>query len=188
MSPACYRMRMEAQIFYEERRSVRARDLGLTVYPDSRVVVTVPPGTEPDAVSAFVSRYSKWITGQLTELSRFKGCNFLPGGRRDYLKHKERARSFVHSRLGMFNSFYGLNYNRVSIKNLKSCWGSCSELNNLNYNYKLIHLPEPLAEYIVVHELCHLAEFNHSKKYWTLVARMIPDHKERRKALRKYLM
>lgn len=176
------------KIRYERHLSARARSLGVTVYPDSRVVVTVPRDTPEPSVSDYVSRNADWIAKRLGELERYEDCINLLGGRRDYLKHRERARSFVHSRLGMFNSVYALNYNRVSIKNLKASWGSCSELNNLNFNYKLIHLPEPLAEYIVVHELCHLAEFNHSKKYWTLVARTIPDHKERRKALRKYLI
>jgi len=71
---------------------------------------------------------------------------------------------------------------------LRSRWGSCSVSGNLNFNYKLIHLPEDIAEYIVAHELCHLAEFNHSKKFWELVSKTIPDHKLRRKRLKKYLM
>ncbi|MEA3249044.1 MAG: SprT family zinc-dependent metalloprotease [Patescibacteria group bacterium] len=176
------------EIQYTERPSTRARNLGLTVYPDRRVVVTVPQGTPPRVVSDYVAGNTEWVARRLKELEKYEGCVGLPGGRRDYLKHKERARSFVHSRLGMYNNYYRLPYNRVSIKNLKSAWGSCSELGNLNYNYKLVHLPEPLAEYIVVHELCHLAEFNHSKRFWMLVAHAIPDHKVRRKTLRKYLM
>jgi predicted metal-dependent hydrolase len=172
----------------ERRLSARAKKPALTVYPDSRVVVTVPRGIPTPIIDLYVSRNRKWIQDRLKEMARYKDCVSLPAGRRDYLKHKERAREFVHARLLMFNSYYGFAYNRVSIKNLRSNWGSCSELSNLNFNYKLIHLPEPLAEYIVVHELCHLAELNHSARFWELVARSIPDHKERRKALRKYLM
>lgn len=175
-------------IRFETRSSARARSLGVTVYPDSRVVVTVPRGTPHGAVSDYISRNMAWIEEQTKTLKRYEGCINLPGGRRDYLKHKEKARSFVRTRLLMFNEYYRLRYGRISIKNLRASWGSCSELGNLNYNYKIVHLPDPLAEYIVVHELCHLAEFNHSNRFWELVSRAVPDHKERRKALRRYLM
>jgi len=175
-------------IEYEERRSARARKVGLTIYPDCRVVVTVPRDAGPDEASALVKRYADWITGQLKRLAGQRDCVFLPRGRRDYLKHKERARSFAHSCLAYHNVRYGFVYGRISIKNQKSSWGSCSVRGNLNYNYRIVHLPARLAEYIIVHELCHLSEFNHSKRFWALVAAAIPDHKERRKALRKYLM
>ncbi len=177
-----------ADIQFERRESSYAKNLGLTVYPDSRVVITVPRGSPIDAVDRYLEENTAWITKRLKEMEKYRGCVSLPGGRRDYLKHKETARSFVTARLLMFNQVYGLEYNRVSIKNLRASWGSCSELGNLNYNYKIVHLPEPLAEYIVVHELCHLAEFNHSKRFWALVGRTVPDHPVRRKALLKYLM
>lgn len=177
-----------SEIGYEERRSRRAKKISLTVRPDRRVIVTIPSSAGPDEARLFVERYADWIADRLERFARLGDCACLPRGRRDYLKHKESARSFVASRLMMFNSFYGFAYGRVSIKNLTRNWGSCSALGNLNYNYKLIHLPECLAEYIVVHELCHLAEFNHSPRFWNLVARSVPDHKERRKTLRRYLM
>jgi predicted metal-dependent hydrolase len=67
----------------------------------------------------------------------------------------------------------------------KSRWGSCSRKKNLNFNYKLIQLPLELADYIVVHELCHLQEFNHGQGFWNLVGETIPDYKARRDELRK---
>jgi predicted metal-dependent hydrolase len=74
----------------------------------------------------------------------------------------------------------------VFIKNTKRNWGSCSEKGNLNFNYKLALLPRELAAYVVVHELCHLAVFDHSQTFWDLVSREMPDHKALRKAMRKY--
>lgn len=175
-------------ILHTRRSSTRARRLGLTVYPDSRVIIVVPHGMPENIITCFIRRYAKWIRKQLKELKKYRDHSFLPSRRRDYLKYKERARMFVHDCLRRHEHVYGLKYDRVSIKNLRRNWGSCSAKRNLNFNYKLIHLPEPLAEYIVVHELCHLAEFNHSKRFWTLVAKAIPDHKIRRKALKKYLV
>lgn len=100
------------------------------------------------------------------------------------MKHREAAREFIHARLAYWNQFYGFKYNRVSIKNTKSRWGSCSRKGNLNFNYKLALIPAHLADYVIVHELCHLGEFNHGPKFWKLVEKAMPDYKERRRALK----
>lgn len=102
-----------------------------------------------------------------------------------YKKYKENARALVHARLAYFNAFYAFPLRRVAIKNSKSRWGSCSKLGNLNFNYKLLFLPIQVIDYVVVHELCHLKEFNHSPKFWALVAQEIPDYLARRKLLRR---
>jgi predicted metal-dependent hydrolase len=102
-----------------------------------------------------------------------------------YLANKERARDLVLSRLSYFNEYYHLSWNRVSIKNTKRRWGSCSKKGNLNFCYKLVFLPPELADYIVVHELCNLVQFNHSKAFWAEVAKTVPDHVDRRAALLK---
>ncbi len=106
-----------------------------------------------------------------------------PQSRTLYKKHKETARSLVVERLEYLNLTYQVSWNQVSIRNQKTRWGSCSKKKNLNFNYKLALVPGHLADYVVAHELCHLQEFNHSKKFWDLVAQTIPDHKERRKEL-----
>lgn len=95
-----------------------------------------------------------------------------------YLEHKELARSLAHSRLEHFNQHYNLAYKRVAIKNQRRCWGSCSSLKNLNFNYKIYFLPQHLRDYIIVHELCHLAELNHGQNFWNLVAQQIPDYQQ----------
>lgn len=104
--------------------------------------------------------------------------------RAHYREHKEHARSLVHERLAFWNTTYACAWNRVAIRNHRSRWGSCSSKGNLNFNYRIIFLPQPLIDYIIVHELCHLLAFNHSALFWNQVARAIPDHRERRAALR----
>lgn len=96
-----------------------------------------------------------------------------------YMAHKEAARVLVHQKLAYWNQFYNLQYNRVAIRNTKRCWGSCTSLKNLNFSYKVMFLPEPLLDYIIVHELCHLQELNHKAQFWTLLAQQIPDYKKR---------
>ncbi|MBM3204807.1 M48 family metallopeptidase [Candidatus Uhrbacteria bacterium] len=103
---------------------------------------------------------------------------------KDYLRHKEAARALVIERIGYFNHVYGFPFNNIFIKNQKTCWGSCSKNKNLNFNYKIAFLPPRLADYIMVHELCHLQEMNHSKRFWMLVVKTIPDHTIRRRALK----
>jgi len=103
-----------------------------------------------------------------------------------YLAHKEAARALVHSRLEFFNRHYNFIYRRVSIRNQRRCWGSCSALRNLNFSYRLLFLPPELCDYIIVHELCHLKELNHSKSFWDLVGETIPDYEARKKAIKKY--
>lgn len=102
-----------------------------------------------------------------------------------YEKHKEAARSLVRQKLARLAPLYGVSYKKVFIKNSRSRWGSCSERGNLNFNYRVALLPEPLADYVVVHELCHLIHFNHSKDFWAEVARTVPHWRELRRELRK---
>lgn len=104
--------------------------------------------------------------------------------RTTYLAQKEEARALITQRLIVFNDLYGFTYGRVSIKDQKTMWGSCSAKKNLNFNYRLVQLPLDLVDYVIVHELCHLKEMNHSPRFWALVAQTIPDYAMRRKALR----
>ena len=106
-------------------------------------------------------------------------------GRRDYLKHREEARALAMERLEHFNKFYQFKIGRISIRNQKTRWGSCSKRGNLNFNYRIALLSKEAADYIIVHELCHLGEFNHSAKFWRLVACAVPDYLEIRKSLRR---
>ena len=108
------------------------------------------------------------------------------GGHKQYLKYREQARALVHAQVAKINQRYNFPVGRIAIKNHRSRWGSCSKKHNLNFNYKILFLPERLAEYIVAHELCHLGEFNHSPKFWDLVARFAPDYRERVRELRTH--
>lgn len=98
--------------------------------------------------------------------------------------HREYARAFVYTRIGELNTVYNFSFNRVAIRNQKTRWGSCSKQKNLNFNYRIAWLPAHLADYIIVHELCHLQELNHSQNFWALVSRAVPNHRELRRELR----
>ncbi len=106
----------------------------------------------------------------------------------DYLKNKEKAREIIISRLKYFTDLYNISHGRVSIRNQRTRWGSCSRLGNLNFNYRLLTLHPKLRDYVIVHEICHLKEFNHGKRFWAEVAKTIPDYKEIRRELKKIRM
>ena len=95
------------------------------------------------------------------------------------------ARTLVQSHLSRANAHYGFVYKKVFIRNARTRWGSCSSRGNLGFNYRIVKLPPELAHYIVVHELCHLKEFNHSPKFWALVAQTCPNYRQARRLLRR---
>ena len=100
------------------------------------------------------------------------------------MQHKESARTLVHARIAHYNELYQVEIKRVAIKNSRSRWGSCSLGGNLNFNYRLVLLRQELADYVVVHELCHLKHFNHSADFWAEVARACPGWKALRRELK----
>lgn len=104
--------------------------------------------------------------------------------RRQYLKMREAARAMINARLCHFAPRVGVTLRKVFVKNHKSRWGSCSEKGNLNFNYKIIFLPPAVADYIIVHELCHLRQFDHSSEFWAYVEALIPNHHTLRRQLR----
>lgn len=93
-----------------------------------------------------------------------------------YRTHRERARALVHERLEHWSTHYECSYGRVAIRDQRTRWGSCSSKQNLNFNYRIIFLPPHLADYIIVHEVCHLLELNHGPQFWALVARACPEY------------
>jgi predicted metal-dependent hydrolase len=105
-------------------------------------------------------------------------------GSAKYAEAKAAARALAHARLAHYNQHYGFSYAKVFIRNQKTRWGACSSRGNLGFNYRIAYLPEHLADYIIVHELCHLGQFNHSPAFWELVAKTIPNHKALRHELR----
>jgi hypothetical protein len=164
------------KIPYTLRKSSRARRMRLAVYCDGSIVLTTPSDVREGIGETFISEKAQWLFSKLNFFSQFRGQPLARFSREDYLKYKGEALALVEKKIESFNAIYHYHYNGVNIKNQKTCWGSCSKKRNLNFNYKLLFLSEKVQDYIIVHELCHLKEFNHSRKFWALVAQAIPDY------------
>jgi predicted metal-dependent hydrolase len=172
-------------IEYQVKRSYRARNLRLVVNYDGRLQITTPFLFPNFFVERFIMQKFNWIIAKIDYVTKLPHHKTFPTNSKEYKALKEKSFNIIKGRLEYYRDLLGYDYNRVTIKNQKTCWGSCSKKKNLNFNYKTALLPDHLRDYIIVHELCHLKELNHSSKFWNLVAQIYPNHRELRKELRK---
>jgi predicted metal-dependent hydrolase len=98
----------------------------------------------------------------------------------------DTAKVYLPRRTKQIADSNNFEYSKVRVKRQKTRWGSCSSNGNLNFNFKLLKLRKELIDYVIVHELCHLKEMNHSPRFWSLVEEIIPNYKELRKELRRF--
>lgn len=157
----------------------------MTVYCDGNVVVTAPVGLSLTVIEKFIADKKQWIIDKVNFFKSTVNKSVPASSKKDYLKYKNEALVLVSERLKFFNEEYNFPFNKICIKNQKTRWGSCSKKRNINFNYKLVFLPERQRDYIIVHEICHLKEFNHSPKFWSLVGKILPDYLEIKHSLRK---
>ena len=177
----------DRRIPYTLHRSARARRLRISIYPGRDIRVALPRRFSVRAAEDFVRKKAGWILRHWGNASVSAEPSADRVARRaDYLRHCARACAIAKDRLHHFNAFYGFRYRRVAVKMQTTLWGSCSAKKNLNFNYRIALIPPHLADYVIVHELCHLQEMNHSTTFWNLMSRAIPDWRDRRRELRGY--
>lgn len=183
---------MKRQIFidkkkieYNLRESARARCLRITIHSGGELSATLPRNFSLEQLENFLRQKTDWILRKINLAKKRKPSILLPkSSRRKYLKYKNQALKLAKFKIEELNKSYNFKHSRISIRNQKSRWGSCSRKGNINLNYRILYLPEVFLNYLVVHEICHLKEFNHSKKFWNLVAQTIPDYRNIRREFR----
>ena len=160
-------------------RKSKLRSMRMQVGFGNQILVTAPKWISDKEIYSFIDARSDWIA-QRHERQKVYGDNphLAIRSREHYLQHREAARELVTQKVQQWNTHYQFDYNRISIKNMSTRWGSCSSKRNLNFHYKLLFVPEDVLDYVVVHELCHLQEMNHGRQFWALVAETIPDYKK----------
>jgi len=170
---------------YTIKKSTRAQRVRLAVHRDGSVVATIPLSAHESVAEKFAQEKAGWVMKKITYFRQHRNDGAGSFGRQEYMKHKHAALAVIRDRVEHFNNIYGFSYNTISVKDQRSRWGSCSQKGNLNFSYRLLFLSTEVRDFIIVHELCHLKEFNHSYKFWELVARAVPDHKIVREKLKK---
>ncbi len=170
------------------KKSYRARRLRIAVRADATVLVTVPHRVPEQMARLFVKVKMPWILKKLEFFRRHPQVDRLPSSTHSFGKYRSAAWDVVRRNITALNKVYGFVFGRISVKNQRTRWGSCSKQGNLNFNYRLALLPAHLAEYIVAHELCHLRELNHSARFWAEVSRTVPDYRARVRELRRWIL
>jgi len=173
------------EIEYTLRRHPRAKQIKITIFQDGRLSLCRPWYVSAKRAEKFLWSKQDWLKEKLSQLLPSQPVKL---DKKEYQKRKQQAEDLVKRKITYFNQFYNFEFRQITIRNQRTRWGSCSKRGGLNFNYRLISLPESLIDYIIVHELCHLGQMNHSIRFWTLVAKTIPDFKERRKELRRIKM
>jgi predicted metal-dependent hydrolase len=135
-------------------------------------------------VEEFILKNKNWILKHYKKNIEIKN-NSIKLSIEKVEEYKRDARILVKEKLDYFNQFYNFKYKKVSIKNCKTKWGSCSSNKNLTFNFQIVFLEKEMQDYLIVHELCHLKEFNHSNNFWLLVEKTIPDYLSIRKKMRE---
>ncbi len=170
-------------VTYTLRKNSRAKNLRISIALNGQVSLTVPRYFPVLLAEQFLKQKADWILKKINYFKDKKSGLILGDNSKDYLLKKEDTRNLIEERIKYLN-VYNFKFKTIAIKNQKTRWGSCSRLGNLNFNYKLIYLPQKLVDYVVLHELCHLKEMNHSSRFWELIERVIPDYKLVRKQLK----
>jgi predicted metal-dependent hydrolase len=169
----------------EIRRRAYQRRIRIAVKPGGHVIVSAGKHVPALMIKAFVKHHEAWITKTVEKMKRVKQSILKYHDPAEYKQYKKQTLKLVEERLAHFNREYQFSWKKISIRNQKSQWGSCSKSGTLSFNYKLALIPPDLADYVIVHELCHVAQMNHGTKFWSLVSKTVPDWRERRRDLRK---
>lgn len=158
------------------------KTLGLEVTSQGRVRIRAPYGVSEDVILRFFESKSAWIQKSLAKVR----------ARQEKLKEEEaqygklteaelkvlkmQAEEVFPARAAFYAGKMGISYGRITIRRQKTRWGSCSQSGNLNFNCLLMLAPPGVVDYVVVHELCHRIEMNHSPRFWKLVGEVYPDY------------
>ena len=164
------------QIIKSDRKSI-----AIQITPDGQVVVRCPKRMRIEEARRFAESKADWIEKHLAKIPPQDVTKYTP---KEIEQLREQARKLVTERVRHYAPIIGVTYGQIAIRTQHIRWGSCSSKGNLNFNCLLALVPPEVLDYVVVHELCHRKELNHSERFWKEVERILPDYKTRKKWLK----
>lgn len=167
------------------RHSARAKRLSITIKPFEGVQVTIPKGMPEAQARRFLFRKINWIRRTKREIRKVEQ-DFKSGTETLQPVDSPEAKKELLARLKCLASQHGFQFNRVTIRNQKTRWGSCSSKNNINLNVNLVRLPQELIDYVLLHELVHTRVKNHGPNFWAELDQYLGDAKLSRNRLREF--
>lgn len=171
------------QIIRSSRKSI-----AIEIRPDCSVCVRAPYKATNAEIRRLLQEKNAWIIKHLDIMrekqERISMSEPLSG--KEIQELADRALKVIPPKAAHYAGRLNVSYGRITIRNQKTRWGSCSSKGNLNFNCLLMLAPDEVIDYVVVHELCHRIEMNHSKAFWDQVESILPDYKERRKWLKDH--
>ena len=162
----------------------RRKTMSLKVNRDGSLTVRAPYRVPVQTADLFVENHKKWIQEKLLENERQERLRPVYTDE-ERAAGKALAAKILGEKCRQFAGMMGVDYGHITIREQKTRWGSCSTRGNLNFNWKLVLMPERIQDYLVVHELAHRLEMNHSAAFWAVVERILPDYRERQRWLRE---
>ena len=170
-------------ISYQWIRS-RRKTIAIQIDRNGQVILRTPYGITKRQAEKFLDEKKDWILKNIRQVENRKTDQIMISEeqRREGI---ERAKRIFPERTAYCALRMGVDYGRITIREQKTRWGSCSSKGNLNFNWKLVLLAPELLDYVVVHELAHRREMNHSKNFWKIVEAELSDYRERRRRLKE---
>ncbi len=166
----------------------RRKSLAIEITPELQVVVRAPAQMPVREINAFVQEKDDWIRAHLQRMAEKKRlreqCREQALSKEELQELAAQAMKLIPQKVRYYAPIIGVTYGRITIRNQRTRWGSCSGKGNLNFNCLLLLMPEEVLDYVVVHELCHRKEMNHSARFWEEVEKILPDYRQRRKWLK----
>ena len=175
---------------YEVIRS-RRRTIAIEIDRSGQIKVRAPYNVGNFRIRRFVEEKSGWIEKALARINKgqsdaISSDDLPPISEADKQLLADQAKKIIPGKVSYFAGIIGVDFGRIAIRAQKTRWGSCSAKGNLNFNCLLLRAPEEILDYVIVHELCHRKEMNHSKAFWAEVAKVCPDYKKHRKWLKDH--
>lgn len=174
---------MSERIGYRVIRSKR-RTIAIQIKDNNEIIVRAPLYASSSQILKFVTSKEDWILKHLSAKKEEEDVRVL--SEKELKELTKLAKKVIPERVAYYANLIGVSYGRISIRNQKTRWGSCSSKGNLNFNVRLMLAPVEVLDSVIVHELCHRKEMNHSKKFYEEIYKVYPEYDKWNRWLKKY--